>query len=75
MSSKNLRLDKEDKIENLEKKEEFLLELPSKYENIVGIRLKNHPKLLKRVLKDFDHIKNKNSDLFKKREPKTNKRK
>ena len=62
-------------IENLEKKEEFLLKLPGKYENIVGIRLKNHPELLKLVLKDFYHIKNENSDLFKKREAKTNKRK
>ena len=75
MSSKNSRLYKEDLIENFLKKEEFLLELPGKYKNIVGKRLKNHPELLKLVLSDIDHIKNENSDLFKKRESKTNKRK
>ena len=67
MSSKNSRLDKEDYIENLEKKEEFLLELPGKYENILGKRLKNHPELLKLIISDFDDFKNENSDLFEKK--------
>ena len=62
-------------IEDLKKKEELLLELPGKYKNILGKRLKNHPELLKLVLSDIDHIKNENSTLFKKREAKTNKRK
>jgi hypothetical protein len=30
-------------IEDLKNKEEFLLELPGKYKNILGKRLKNHP--------------------------------
>jgi hypothetical protein len=47
LSSKNSRLDKEDLIEDLEKKEEFLLELPGKFKNILGKRMVNHPELLK----------------------------
>ena len=62
-------------IEDLKNKEEFLLELPGKFKNILGKRMVNHPEQLELILSDIDHIKNEYSTLFKKREAKTNKRK